>query len=72
VLDKGDYTLPFFSLFCLGAIGILIGFVIRRRTAPPPKQSGRFAGWRSWQQKQKEAKAKREAAKKEKEAKKKK
>jgi len=62
----------YLSFLCIGAIGVGVGLVILRMTAPPAKPAGRFEGIRKWRQKQREAKEKREAAKKEKEAKKKK
>lgn len=47
---------------------LLLGWYLKRATAPPPSQgSKRFEGLRKWQQKRREAKAKREAEKKKKE-----
>ncbi len=61
----------YFPAFCLGSIGLLLGWFFKRVSAPPPKPSTRFEGIRRFREKQREAKAKREADKKEKEAKKK-
>jgi len=62
---------PYYPAFCLGAIGLVLGWFFRRMGAPPAKPGKRFEGIRKMQQKQREDKAKKEAAKKDKEAKKK-
>jgi len=60
--DMGDVT--YFSYFFIGAILISAGFIMKRMTAPPPAPNKRFEGLRKMQQKNREAKAKKEAAKK--------
>ena len=70
-LEGANEILPYFPAFCLGSVGLVIGWVFRRMGAPPAKPGTRFEGIRKMQQKQREAKAKKEAEKKEKEAKKK-
>ncbi len=72
VLVARDQSISYFSLFCFGTIGITLGLILRRMTAPPAKTSNRFEGLRKWAQKRREAKARREAAQKEKAAQKKK
>ena len=69
--SSASEILPYFPAFCLGSLGLLVGWMFRRMGAPPPKPGARFEGIRKMQQKQREAKAKKEAEKKEKEAKKK-
>jgi len=69
--DTGNDILTYFPTFCLGSIGLLVGWAFRRIGAPAAKPGNRFEGIRKMQQKQREAKVKKEAAKKEKEAKKK-
>jgi hypothetical protein len=69
---NSDSILTYLPAFCLGAIGLLVGWFFKRISAPPGKPSGRFEGLRKMQEKQREAKAKREAKKKEKEKEKKK
>ncbi len=65
--DTGTYI----PLFCLGIFGLGAGWLLWRTGAQPRASSGRFAGIRNIMQKQREAKAKREAARKEKEEQKK-
>jgi hypothetical protein len=60
--DIGDVT--YFSYFFIGACLLTAGFVLKRMAAPPPASGKRFEGIRTWQQKRREAKAKKEAAKK--------
>lgn len=60
--DIGDNT--YFSFFFMALILLGLGWYFKRITAIPTKPSGRFEGLRKWQQKQREAKIKREAAKK--------
>jgi hypothetical protein len=56
-----------FAFFFLSVLGLGLGWYFKRITAPPPKTGGnRFEGLRKLQQKQREAKAKKEAAKKKK------
>ncbi|GAB4484166.1 MAG: hypothetical protein Fur0016_08120 [Anaerolineales bacterium] len=62
----------YLAFLCIGALGIGVGLVILRMTAPPPSSAGRFEGIRKWRQRMHEANEKRLKAKKEKEAKKKK
>lgn len=69
---QSQASFNYLAFLCLGALGIGVGLVILRMTAPPPSSAGRFEGIRKWRQRMREAKEKREAAKKEKEAKKKK
>jgi hypothetical protein len=61
-------TNPFnyMPLFCAGTIILALGVFFKYKTAPPPAPGKRFEGIRKLQQKQKEAKAKKEAAKKKK------
>ena len=60
--DIGDKT--YFSYFFIGVILLSIGFILKRMSAPPPPPSKRFEGIRKMQQKNREAKANKEAAKK--------
>ncbi len=60
--DIGDKT--YFSYFFIGVILFSIGFILKRMSAPPPPPSKRFEGIRKIQQKNREAKANKEAAKK--------
>ncbi len=55
--------LSYLYFFCLGALILGAGFFLRRKFAPPPTPGKRFEGLRKWQQKRREAKAKKEAAK---------
>jgi len=68
--DSGDSILAYLPIFCLGAVGLLVGWFFKRITAEPSKRSNRFEGIRKMQQQQREEKAKQEAKKKEKEKKK--
>lgn len=70
--NRGNESLAYLPVFCVGSIGLLLGWFFKRISAPPPKPSMRFEGLRKMREKQREAKAKKEAEKKEKEAKKKK
>jgi len=69
--NSGTGLLDYLSFFCLGVVILGIGVLFKRKTARPAPPSQRFAGLRNLQQKQREAKAKREAAQKAKESKKK-
>jgi hypothetical protein len=72
-IKAANNSIGYFSLFCIAALAISGGLILRRITAPPAsKASGRFEGLRKMRQKQREAEEKRAAAKKEKEAKKRK
>jgi hypothetical protein len=53
-----------FTYFLFGLASLGYGFYLKRVTAPPPKPSTRFEGIRKFQQKRREAQAKKEAAKK--------
>jgi hypothetical protein len=59
-------------MFSIGIIGLVIGVMLIRATAPPPKpaSAGRFAWLRNWLQKRREAAKKREEARKAKQGKK--
>lgn len=70
-INDPNENIAYLPAFCVGSIGLLLGWFFKRISAPPAKPSNRFEGIRKWQQKQREAKAKKEAEKKEKEAKKK-
>ncbi len=69
---NNDSMLVYLPVFCLGAIGLLLGWFFKRISASPAKSGSRFEGIRKMQQKQREAKAAREAKKKEKDKAKKK
>jgi len=60
--------LSYLPFFCLGAIILGFGAFMKRKFAPPPAPSKRFDAIRKMQQKNREAKAKKEAEKKEKSA----
>jgi len=64
-----DTFIGYIPVFCLGAIGLLLGWFFKRISAEPGKSSSRFEAIRKFRQKQREAS---EAKKKEKEKKKKK
>src|SRR5688572_15666085 len=66
ISGTGNEIADYFPIFCLGSLGLLIGGVLKRISAPPPKPGARFEGLRRMREKQREAKAKREAEKKEK------
>ena len=68
--DTGDDLVAYVPIFCLGAIGLLAGWFLKRISAVPSKPSDRFSIIRKIQQQQREAKAKKEADKKAKEKKK--
>lgn len=66
--DTSSNILYYLPIFCLGAIGLLVGWFFKRISALPSKPGNRFEGIRKMQQKQREAKAarqEREAKKKE-------
>jgi hypothetical protein len=65
-----DNILTYLPAFCLGAVGLLLGWFFKRISALPGKPSGRFEWIRKMREKQREAKAASEAKKKEKEKKK--
>lgn len=54
----------YLSYFCLGIVILGLGFFMLRKFSPPPPAGKRFEGIRKMQQKQREAKAKKEAEKK--------
>jgi hypothetical protein len=58
--------LNYLPMFCMGAIILGLGAFFKYKTAPPSTPGKRFDGIRKWQQKRREAKAKKEAARKEK------
>lgn len=55
-----------FLYFFIAVMMLLTGWYFKRSTAPAPKPGSRFEGLRKLRQKQKDAKAKREADKKKK------
>src|SRR5512133_2027172 len=55
--------LNYLPFFCTGTIIIGLGFFMRYKFSPPSPAGKRFEGIRKMQQKQREAKAKKEAAK---------
>lgn len=59
--DMGQQT--YFSYFFVGITVFAIGFIMKRVSAAKPKPSARFEALRKMQQKQREAKAKKEAPK---------
>jgi hypothetical protein len=61
-----ESTLAYLPLFCIGSIGLLLGWFFKRISTIPGKPGTRFEGIRKMLQKQREAKAKREKEKKEK------
>ena len=63
---EAESMLAYIPLFCLGSIGLLLGWFFKRISAVPGKPGNRFEGIRKMQQKQREAKAKKEKEKKEK------
>lgn len=69
IVQEAD-TSVYIPFFCLGIFGLAAGWMLWRVGARPSAPSNRFAGIRNMVQKQREAKAKREAERKEKEAKK--
>jgi hypothetical protein len=66
--SENSTPLNYLYLFCLGTLILGLGWLVRRKFAPPPAPSKRFEGIRKMQQKRREAKAKKEAEKKEKAA----
>ena len=58
--DMGDTT--YFRYFFLGAVLLLAGFFLKRKTAQAPKPGKRFEGLPRIQQKSREAQAQKEAA----------
>ena len=60
-----DNMLTYLPLFCVGSLGLLVGWFFKHISAVPGKSGSRFEGIRKFQQKQREAKAKREKEKKE-------
>ena|SRR5688572_4217586 len=66
ISGTGSEIVDYFPIFCLGALGLMIGGVLKRISAPPRKPGARFEGIRRMREKQREAKAKKEAEKKEK------
>ena len=64
--NTGDDFLAYIPVFCLGAIGLLLGWFFKRISALPPTPGNRFEGIRKMRQKQREAREAREAKKKEK------
>ena len=69
--NEGSNSLTYLSFFCVGAIILGLGWVLKRKSAPPPSPGKRFERIRKFQQKRREAKAKKEAPQKDKNAKKK-
>ncbi|RPH57365.1 MAG: hypothetical protein EHM81_11705 [Chloroflexi bacterium] len=67
--DVADNT--HFGYFCMGGASAIIAIFLKRTCARPAKPSNRFEGIRKWQQRQREASARREEAKKARQAKKK-
>jgi hypothetical protein len=53
-----------FNYFFFGGLFMVIGLYFKRITARPPKSSNRFEAIRKWQQRQRDARAKKEAAQK--------
>jgi Na+/citrate or Na+/malate symporter len=66
--DIGQKTV--YSFFFIGVIMLVLGWYFKRIGAPPPVQGKRFEGLRNLQQKNRDAKAKKEAEKNEKNKKK--
>ena len=66
ISGSGNEIVDYFPAFCLGSLGLMIGGALKRISAPPRKPGARFEGLRRMREKQREAKAKREAEKKEK------
>jgi hypothetical protein len=62
--------LSYLPFFCLGVLILGLGFITKRKFAPPPSAGKRFEWIRKLQQKRREAQARKEAEKKEKSAKK--
>lgn len=63
---EAENMLAYIPLFCVGSIGLLVGWLLKRITIIPGKHGSRFEGIRKMIQKQRDAKAKREKEKKEK------
>jgi len=61
--NNGSDTI-YFPAFCLGSIGLLTGWLLKRISAPPPKPGARFEAIRKMQQKRREDKARKEGEKK--------
>jgi hypothetical protein len=57
---RADYL----ALICVGSLVLALGFAFKRMTAKPAQPTQRFQGLRKMQEKNREAKAKKEAAKK--------
>jgi len=62
--DVNSSALSYLPFFCLGTIGLGLGIFMRYKFSPPSPPGKRFEGIRKMQQKQREAKAKKEADKK--------
>lgn len=62
--DVGESTN--FAFFFISIIGLGLGWYFKRITAPPQKSGNRFEAIRKFQQKRREAKAKKEAERKKK------
>jgi len=58
----GSNIIAYLPAFCIGAIGLMVGWFLKRISAPPSKPNTRFEGIRKFQEKQREAKAARDAA----------
>ena len=56
---NNDDILAYIPAFCLGAFGLLVGWFLKRISAPPAKPGNRWEGIRKMQQKQREAQAKK-------------
>lgn len=61
-----ENMLAYIPLFCIGALGLVAGWLLKRITTIPSKSGSRFEGIRKMIQKRNEAKAKREKEKAEK------
>jgi hypothetical protein len=63
---EAENMLAYIPLFCIGSIGLLAGWFLKRISTIPGKPGSRFEGIRKFMQKQRDAKAKREKEQKEK------